>query len=77
MQKTNSQLQQNIMNAVKNGGTIEFQHIHPTKVENYMHGGGPSPSGSNFRHSYGFAAVSSAHTSANGLFPGIMHQIIP
>ncbi|KAK7846535.1 serine/threonine-protein phosphatase bsl3 [Quercus suber] len=34
-----------------------------------MHGGGPSPSGSNFRHSYGLAAVSSAHTSAKGRFP--------
>lgn len=35
----------------------------------HMHGGGPSPSGSSFRHSYGFAAVSNAHTSANGRFP--------
>ena len=34
----------------------------------YMHGGGPSPSGSSFRHSYGLAAVSSAHTSARGRF---------
>lgn len=34
-----------------------------------MHGGGPSPSGSSFRHSYGFAAVSNAHTSAKGRFP--------
>lgn len=34
-----------------------------------MQGGGPSPSGSNLRHSYGFAAVSSAHTSAKGRFP--------
>ena len=34
-----------------------------------MQGGGPSPSGSNFRHSYGLAAVSSAHTSARGRFP--------
>lgn len=32
-------------------------------------GGGPSPSGSSFRHSYGLAAVSSAHTSAKALFP--------
>ena len=35
----------------------------------HMHGGGPSPSGSNFRHSYGLAAVSNAHTSAKGRFP--------
>lgn len=34
-----------------------------------MQGGGPSPSGSNFRHSYGFAAVSKAQTSARGRFP--------
>lgn len=34
-----------------------------------MHGGGPSPSGSNLRHSYGFAAVSKAHTSAKGRLP--------
>lgn len=34
-----------------------------------MQGGGPSPSGSSFRHSYGFAAVSNAHTSAKGRFP--------
>lgn len=53
-----------------------MHYITQKKVENYMHGGGPSPSGSNFRHSYGFAAVSSAHTSANARFPGTMHQII-
>lgn len=41
-----------------------------------MHGGGPSPSGSNFRHSYGLAAVSRAHTSAKGRLPGTMHQIM-
>jgi len=35
----------------------------------HMHGGGPSPSGSSFRHSYGLAAVSRAHTSAKGRFP--------
>lgn len=34
-----------------------------------MQGGGPSPSGSNFRHSYGLAAVSKAQTSARGRFP--------
>jgi hypothetical protein len=40
------------------------------EIQTYMHGGGPSPSGSNLRHSYGLAAVSKAHTSAKGLFPG-------
>jgi len=34
-----------------------------------MHGGGPSPSGSSFFHSYGFAAVSKDHTSLRGRFP--------
>lgn len=44
---------------------MEKKHFKDT----HMHGGGPSPSGSNFLHSYGLAAVSSAQTSANGLFP--------
>lgn len=35
----------------------------------HMHGGGPSPSGSSFFHSYGFAAVSKDQTSLRGLFP--------
>jgi hypothetical protein len=42
----------------------------------YMHGGGPSPSGSSFLHSYGLAAVSSAHTSANGRFPARNQNIL-
>ena len=36
----------------------------------YMQGGGPSPTGSSFFHSYGFDAVSSAHTSDRGRLPG-------
>ena len=38
-----------------------------------MHGGGPSPSGSRRLHSYGFEAVSKAHTSASGRRPVIVH----
>lgn len=41
-----------------------------------MQGGGPSPSGSNFRHSYGLAAVSSAQTSAKGRLPGVEQKQI-
>jgi hypothetical protein len=40
-----------------------------------MHGGGPSPSGSSFLHSYGLAAVSRAHTSASGRFPKDMKMV--
>jgi hypothetical protein len=40
-----------------------------------MHGGGPSPSGSSFLHSYGLAAVSRAHTSASGRFPKHMKMV--
>jgi len=44
------------------------KHIHEGLML-YMHGGGPSPSGSSFLHSYGLAAVSKAHTSARGRLP--------
>jgi len=40
-----------------------------------MQGGGPSPSGSSFLHSYGLAAVSRAHTSARGRFPKDMQTV--
>lgn len=45
------------------------------EYELYMQGGGPSPSGSNFRHSYGLAAVSKAQTSARGRFPEYSRMI--
>lgn len=48
----------------------QYRKAEFKEIRAYMHGGGPSPSGSNFRHSYGLAAVSKAHTSAKGLFPG-------
>lgn len=47
-----------------------------TSKSTHMHGGGPSPSGSNFLHSYGLAEVSNAQTSAKGRFPNEIAQIL-
>lgn len=52
---------------------LRISNLNGENEENYMHGGGPSPSGSNLRHSYGLAAVSKAQTSAKGRFPEKLH----
>ena len=57
----------------KNPKGSKFPHYYWSTCT-YMHGGGPSPSGSSFLHSYGLAAVSRAHTSAKGRFPETLMQ---